>query len=108
MTTEADRRRLLECMVHVLAGSPFRHPKTWPAAVVVLNEGAPARATARSALAGEFLANDLPSLAHECVSRRVGRGEILIFGSGEGPSVGAGFRVINLLHLAAKQKEGLT
>jgi hypothetical protein len=68
-------------------------PKRWPLAVVVVAPPAVVRVVPRSELAAELRANDLPALAHECVSRRVPPLSVLIYCAVDD---GVGFRVVSL------------
>ena len=68
----------------LLLGSPFRDPRRWSLAVVVLeNDGdaVRARVTSRGDHAGWLRSNALEPMAHECLTRRVPAGCVLVWAS---------------------------
>jgi hypothetical protein len=77
----------------VLSSSWAQSPKRWPLLAVVVAPPAPVRVVPRSELATELRANDLPVLAHECISRRVPMHCVLVYLVDD---TAVGFRVVSL------------
>ena len=70
--------KLLALVSAVVVGSPFQARCTWPMAVVVLRAEA-RRVTSRRDFANWLKANDLARLSHECVTRKMKPGFVLVF-----------------------------
>ena len=79
--------------------SVFRNPSVWGAAVVAFDgEGAECRVLSRTELASEFQKNDMPDLAREVLTRRVGPGRVLLWlVTDDEHTAGCNFAVLDLI-----------
>jgi hypothetical protein len=71
-------------LLDALNASPFRSPKTWSMALVACDDAGGLTVTSRAGFAAYLRANDLQTLAHEGVTRRVAAGHVLTYFNIEG------------------------
>lgn len=88
-------------MLRLLRASPFRSPRTWARAVVVITPGR-AEVLHRMTFASELREGGLDAAAHEVAVRRVGAGEVLAYALfNHAEAAGVAFVVIDVLGGAA-------
>ena len=92
-----DRAAFVGRILLLLRKSPFRRVAEWRNAVVVFAFGEK-RVTSRADFAGWLRANDLRPMAHECRSRRIPPGHVLVWLSADNATGAcAGFALVDMI-----------